>query len=301
MNTKIRWSLVTLLLLAGLSIGGLAVSNASPRRAEPLGKAVDPAVGPAVRTPTYVDAAATAFAAPVLLAKPAPVDLPVQFIAQSGEPEIKIDIFGNIYVTAINGVPGGTDLWKSVDNGATFRFMGQPDGAQDHCPGLPACLGLGGADDSIDVSTGGYLYVSSLWVGDTTVSTSFDGGEGGVLPGQAWQVNPMTEIVSAADDRQWLAAYGPETVYMTYREAPGTGSLFSIKSTDAGKTFAPPVLIRLADSTQGNLVVDPYNGNVYSTTIPGTNLNRINLLKSTNGGASWTETTIHTGPAGTVA
>jgi len=233
---------------------------------------------------------------------PKPLPNPQVFFIAAGEPEIKIDLFGNIYVTAINGVPGGTDLWKSVDNGTTFQYLGQPDGTQDHCPSPAGCVGLGGGDDSIDVSSGGFLYVSALWLGDVTVSTSFDGGLGGVLPGQAWQVNPNgTSGLSAADDRQWLVAYGPETVHMTYREAPGTGSLFAVKSTDAGKTFGAPVLMRLANSTQGNLVVDHYNGNLYSTTIPSTSAREIHLLKSTDAGATWTESTAYTGPLGTIA
>src|ERR1700680_4213930 len=37
------------------------------------------------------------------------------FFQSDSEPEITVDIFGNIYVTAIQGVPGGTDLWKSTD------------------------------------------------------------------------------------------------------------------------------------------------------------------------------------------
>src|SRR5438132_2474201 len=71
---------------------------------------------------------------------------------QNVEPEIKIDIFGNIYVSAIQGAPDGIDLWKSIDQGATFTFLGQPDGVQ--CPTPPTCVdavGVGGADDSIEV------------------------------------------------------------------------------------------------------------------------------------------------------
>ena len=132
------------------------------------------------------------FSAPVELNK-TPIS-PI-FFQQDGEPEIKIDISGNIYVTAINGVPGGTDLWKSTDQGATFPYLGEPDGAQDHCSTLLQCAGLGGGDDSTDISPGGYLYVSSLWIGNVTVSTSMDGGTGGVDAGQAWQVNPAAAAV----------------------------------------------------------------------------------------------------------
>jgi len=230
------------------------------------------------------------------------------FFQQGGEPETKVDIFGNIYVTAIQGVPGGVDLWKSINNGASFVYMGQPDGAQDKCPSIPQCAALGGGDDQIDISPGGYLYVSSLWLGNVTMSSSYDGATGGVAAGQAWQVNPAAAGVPS-DDRQWVAAYGPQTVGLTYNATsvtrpPGGIGLFFVKSTDAGRSFGPPVEITAAtalDSTnvEGNLVVDPYTGNFYTTYIPLGQNNVIRLASSTNGGATWTVTTAYTGPAGT--
>ena len=65
---------------------------------------------------------------------------------QDVEPEIKVDIFGDVYVTAIHGYPGGVDLWKSPDKGATFVYMGIPDGTQDKgcLTAMTACIG--GAD-----------------------------------------------------------------------------------------------------------------------------------------------------------
>ena len=107
------------------------------------------------RTPSYL-AGTFKFSTPQELTghPPSPA-----FFQQDGEPEITADIFGNIYVTAIQGVPGGTDFWKSTDKGTTFTYLGQPDGAQDHCQTLPQCAAAGGGDDQIDVSSGGYLYV----------------------------------------------------------------------------------------------------------------------------------------------
>src|SRR6266852_2548262 len=78
------------------------------------------------------------FSAPVELTK-SPIS-PI-FFQEDGEPEIHADVFGNVYVTAINGVPGGTDLWKSTDKGATFAYLGEPDGAQNHCSTLVQCAG----------------------------------------------------------------------------------------------------------------------------------------------------------------
>lgn len=249
------------------------------------------------------------FAAPQQLLPKSPVPLGFQDV----EPEVKTDLFGNIYVAAIEGVPAGVDLWKSVDKGATFHYLGQPDGAQ--CPLGSVCTndaGLGGGDDSIDVSAGGYLYVSSLWLGSVTMSASYDGGTGGVAPGQKWEVNPVAAAVPS-DDRQWVAAYGPQTVYMSYRQILAAGAntsnvIFVAKSTDGGKTFPQQVPTFPATSAvtarrEGNLVVDPYSGNLYTSFRPqelnGHTRAELWLLKSTDAGATWTMAKAYQGPAGT--
>src|ERR1700720_2024017 len=172
MNSKSRL-FISIVAIIVTAFGGLFLSK--PRSAN--------AVSPLF--PTYTTGTFT-FSNPVQMVRPSS---PV-FFQQGGEPETKVDVFGNIYVTAIQGVPGGVDLWKSVDNGANFVYLGQPDGAQDKCPSIPQCAALGGGDDQIDISPGGYLYVSSLWLGNVTMSSSYDGATGGVAPGQAWVVNP---------------------------------------------------------------------------------------------------------------
>ena len=103
---------------------------------------------------------------------------------QDTESEIKVDIFGDVYVTAIHGYPGGCDFWKSKDQGSSFVYMGIPDGTQDACvaAGTPCLGGAGGGDDSIDISNGGYLYIASLLPSSVTMSTSMDGGTGGAAP-----------------------------------------------------------------------------------------------------------------------
>ena len=288
-----KWSWLT--TFVSLVLVGLAITFLASVLAGPPSGTVDRgrAEAKAARTAIYAPGAFT-FSTPMQLPK---APLSPAFYQADAEPEIKSDVFGNIYITGINGVPGGTDLWKSTDQGTSFTYLGQPDGLQDKCsPPVPQCVALGGADDSIDVSPGGYLYVSSLYVGSVTVSTSMDGGTGGVQPGQAWTVNPVSTGVPV-EDRQWIAAYGPQTLNMTVRQAPGTGRLLFTKSVDAGKTFSAPTLLTSANSTEGNLVVDPYTGYLYTSFIPATALNRIDLLKSIDGGATWTTTTgIYTGP-----
>jgi hypothetical protein len=296
---NVKWRLFTSTILtatAAAIVGGLFLWQPRPLSASP-------------EFATYVTGNFS-FSAPLQFIRP--LNMVEGEIDQSAEPEIKIDIFGNIYVTGIHGVPGGLDFWKSTDKGASFVYLGQPDGAQDKCsPAGPVLCqnGLGGGDDSIDVSNGGYLYISSLWAGSVTMSTTYDGGTGGAAPGQAWQVNPVASSLPS-DDRQWVAAYGPQTLYMTYNDIPGLNDppgsigLFFVKSTDGGKTFGAPVPITALGQTnivnlEGNLVVDQYNGNIYTAYIPNGSDNVIDIARSTDGGSTWNVITAYTGPAGT--
>ena len=296
-NSKYRW-LASLLLPIVFTSVAFFLTDAMAKQRPQSGK------GAAQRKAVTIISAANTFSAPVEMIRP----LSPAFFQQGGEPEIKVDVYGNIYLTAIQGVPGGVDLWKSIDKGGTFVYLGQPDGAQDKCPTIPQCAGAGGGDDQIDVSPGGYLYVSSLWLGNVTMSTSYDGGTGGALPGQKWEVNPAAANI-VSDDRQWVAAYGPQTVYMSFATTaltrpPGSVGLFITKSTDGGKTF--PSLVEITATTpldtvnvEGNLVVDPYNGNLYTAYIPNGSPNVIKFAHSTDGGATWVITDAYTGVAGT--
>jgi hypothetical protein len=306
MNLKshpFRVIIATILVVAS----GAFLSNALARQRGRILPANTDAPGP--RFPSYVPGNFT-FTAPNQLIRP--LNTVEGEIDDSAEPEIKIDIFGNIYVTGIHGLPGGLDFWKSTDKGASFVYLGQPDGAQDKCgvQGTPTCtVGLGGGDDSVDVSNGGYLYISSLSGGAVTMSTSYDGGTGGATPQQAWQVNPVASTLPS-DDRMWVASYGPQTVYMTYNNVPGLNDppgsigLFFVKSTDGGKTFGAPTALTPLGTTdfvnvEGNLVVDKYTGYIYTAYIPNGTENVIDIARSLDGGATWSVVTAYTGPAGT--
>ena len=306
MNSTWRW-LMSVCLAIVIPLTSLVVSTVSARTKRVRAKAI-PQLEPAERTPIYNAGTFTFGQTKQLLPGPPTDTLGFQDV----EPEIKIDIYGNTYITAIEGVPAGVDFWKSTDKGANFVYLGQPDGAQ--CPAGQTCTsdaGVGGGDDSIDVSPGGYLYVSSLWLGSVTMSASYDGGVGGVEPGQKWEVNPAAAAVPS-DDRQWVAAYGAQTVYLSYRQILAAGLnasnvIFVAKSTDGGKTFPQQVATFPATSLvtarrEGNLVVDPYTGNVYTTFRPqelnGHTRAELWFLKSTDGGSNWSLSQIYQGPAG---
>jgi len=292
MNSKPRW-FKSIAAIAFFSVGVFFLISASGTRQK-----FAPVSGGGERVGIYAVTGFT-FSTPQALTHPPITETEVK--DQDTEPEIKVDIFGNIYVTAIHGYPGGVDLWKSEDGGNSFVYLGIPDGTQDACLQTNICLGgLGGGDDSIDVSSGGFLYISSLLPSSVTMTVSMDGGTGGAVPGQAWQVNPASSGIPV-NDRQWIAAAGPQNVYMTFDQAPVNTTIWFTKSTDAGKTWAAPTMLipLMTLSRENNLAVDHYNGNLYTTYTPSGSPNVLHLLKSTDGGATWTNTVAYNGPAGT--
>ncbi len=218
---------------------------------------------------------------------------------QDVEPRIIHDALGNYYVAAIEGVPGGIDVWKSADAGASFAYLGQPDGIQigSAAAGVDG-VGLGGGDEDLAVSPAGVVYASSLWLGSATQSTSFNGGT-------VWVSNPVSSDLPLVD-RQWIAAHGNKELYLTTKQLgadlDGTVTLFVAKSFDNGITFpqvspvtTPEVGVQPGD--QGNIIVDQNNGNVYTVFIDSHG-NIVWLARSTDGGVTWILKQVFAAPAG---
>jgi len=158
---------------------------------------------------------------------------------QNVEPGIVIDPFGNIYISAIEGVPSGSDLWRSTDFGKTFTYLGQPDkgvggGDEDLAVGFPFA-----ADQLFGDSTG-RLYYSSLDLADINLQTSHDLGNT-FLPGDA-----PAKVV----DRMWLAGVGISRDYMITvqvgADLQGTDSLIVTQSDDGGLTYPNGAIISQA-------------------------------------------------------
>jgi hypothetical protein len=234
------------------------------------------------------------FTKPLALVGPSDALLSVQEL----EPRAAFDPLGNIYVASIQGVPAGTDVWKSYDGGQTFTYLGQPDGAQAAAALGARGFGAGGGDEDIATGGSGNVYVSSLWLGSVTQSTSFNGGA-------AWTENPVASDVPA-DDRMWVASSGNNVLYMTYKQlgtlTSGTESLLVVKSFDGGLTFPQVTQLTMPVSgvqpgTEGNIAVDPANGNVYLV-FTGSSPNQLYLARSTDGGLTFITKLIYQGPTG---
>ena len=224
----------------------------------------------------------------------------IVFGVQDLEPRSAFDASGNIYVAAIQGIPAGTDVWKSMDGGNSFTYLGQPDGAQAASALAGRTPSAGGGDEDIAIGSNGRVNVSSLWLGSLTSCASSNGGS-------IWTANPVSSDVPA-DDRQWVATYGEDQVYMTYKQLgvllAGTESVFVLKSFDGGITFpqvteATTPQFGVQPDNQGNIAVDQSKGNVYTVFIghPG---NSVYVARSVDGGQSFTILLAHAGPVGTV-
>jgi hypothetical protein len=187
------------------------------------------------------------------------------FIDQDVEPEIEIDRFGTIYIGAIRGIPGGVDFWRSDNGGASFLYLGEPDGTQNPSPNPPSPEGgVGGGD--VDISLGdpfevvpavgpnpairstGRIFCSSLWLGSATLSVSVDRGDN-------WVAVPFT---TAQLDRQWHSVIGEKNLFMSLRKVSSIeldeNDVYVVESDD-GLTFTKGsyVLKPLASSTADDL------------------------------------------------
>src|SRR5262249_28253774 len=92
-----------------------------------------------------------------------------------------------------------------------------------------------------------------------------------------------------SDDRQWIEADGPSTIYMVYRAPVPASALFVQKSTDHGLTYGAPMPVLDASNpistTPGYIDVDHANGYVY---VSHQNDNALYVSRSTDGGTTCT-------------
>jgi hypothetical protein len=239
-----------------------------------------------------------------------------QNCSQNTEPDVKLAPDGNAYVSAIIGVPGGTNFWRRAPGDTTFRFSGMPEyvtrlSDRGYAPG--------GGDTAVAIATekneaGNYnIYVATLYAAGVTVATSKDNAA-------TWSLNVISAPITA--DRQWLVARGASTVWLAYQDF-GRGSLPVVsRSDDAGFTFGPPVnaydpnyepIGALTRSRFGSLTIDPVSGNLYWPFSGPADLfesaqgavpqNPFEIIRhviymnvSTDGGTTWKTETVHAEP-----
>jgi len=191
------------------------------------------------------------------------------------EPSVRVDVRGNCYVSGIRGAPAGVDLWRFDLNPASPTFdpemrngvyLSQPDAFQQQGAEDSTAGGADGGGD-IDIATSfptspdstPVLTMVSLAVADISSNLSTDRG-------QTFQ-HDLAAAAIPSDDRQWIEADGPNTVYMVYRAPVPASALFVQKSTDHGLTYGAPVAVIDANNpistTPGYIDIDHTNGYVY--------------------------------------
>ena len=263
-------------------------------------------------------ASAPAFATPVKLSG-----------GCGGEPSIDTDGQGHVYVSSPRGIlaytasclsggapataTGGVSTWASSDHGMTF-------GGQI---GAGTANGGGDSDTTVDPLTGD-VYLADLEAIGSDICVSHDHGA-------TWQPFPnptgaetctagSTPNVTVGNqsgyeaDREWLNVYGPtaayphKDVYLIYHDF-AVGVPLVWRSQDGG-SFQPLTVPAFSDPAfmqqvvNGTVMAKPVidsDGNIYAlVTTQGAGqgpLNQLWLIKSTDHGQTWTDTSIFAGAA----
>jgi hypothetical protein len=192
---------------------------------------------------------------------------------QAAEPQIRADGTGHFYISSENGLGAGTDAWSSTNGGLTYSSLPQPNEVSSTSGGTTG-LAPGGGDTDLATapaknSAGTYnLYVASLTLGSVTVSLSQDGGH-------TW-ANDVTAAKVPGDDREWIAADGANSFYLSYHAiAAGdeivvnqgqvvAGQPTTVQTYDAINPAQTDIYLGTVDDNEiGNMAVDPRTGDVY--------------------------------------
>jgi hypothetical protein len=178
----------------------------------------------------------------------------------TGEPSLKVDGLGNVYVAAPTGKM--QSLWRTSDQGKSFEYIDINAAAQNPegmAWGADAPLGRGGGDAEVFVTEdGNEVYFADLWGTCMSVGSSMDAGA-------TWMVNPFSCDLPGTD-RQWLWAQPGGHLWMTFNgdsvqgnvnalTNPNAGGLVVLHSIDAGRTWVTRDHIPEDNCARGNLVV----------------------------------------------
>jgi hypothetical protein len=232
-------------------------------------------------------------------------------IAPAGEPQIESDANGNLFLASEYGLGGGTGFWTSSDAGSNYLYDGIPNSISSSSPAQP-----GGGDTSVAIApvksaSGNYnVYMSSLSLANIDVSTSTDGGK-------TFTTNYASSNVPG-DDREWIAASGASTVYLSYHDVT-TDNIDVERSDDAGQTWTimgeainplsnSDVIAASNDNELGNIAATPDGRYVYlifvgavgpEENVEGYPMRGVYMAVSQDGGQTFRDYTVNVAPEGT--
>jgi hypothetical protein len=209
------------------------------------------------------------------------------------EPGVAVAPDNSIYVDGPEGLlsnlPGSPSPVFRSDNGGS-TWIKTPLSLRANLPG-------GGDSDLAIDPVNGALYMTDLWVVNSTVSTSTD-------KGTSWLANPLQGL--PIQDRQWVATSGNGNVYHAVHQIPlglvvskGNGLIYpihTIAATPLDQTgcVCPPGNL-IAQAGAGLLGSGDNVGLVYPTSTGG-----VKFARSTNGGLTFSNVAVQpAGPADT--
>jgi len=220
-----------------------------------------------------------------------------------GEPSLAIDSAGRLFVTAPqslgNITGGGSPVWTGSDSssGATFNGGVAPTGDP-----------LSGGDTDLAIDSADNVYQADLWLGNSALAVSTDHGAS-FLANEYGHTTP-------GDDRPWLAySKKDNALYMVWDGAtaldvqksaplasPQLGILPGQETAVIPETLLGGSLVnnlgnnvRQCVCPPGGIAVDQNSGNVYVTYSKqngGSLGGGVGVGISTNGGLTWTNTSI---------
>jgi hypothetical protein len=206
------------------------------------------------------------------------------------------------------GLGAGSQYWRATQVGGTpsaspcsLVYSGQPNAISQ--------IGASGGDIDtafapLPSSLGTYrIYVASLNLASVNVATSNDNG--------ATFTQFPVQAGLPVDDREWIAAYGPDTSLLSFHDV-ATGNIDILRSDSGGGPYIqiaqaiPPTDYKASNNELGNLVIDHDSGGGTSTSpfyafqsfvAPSSNPgltgnathNEAWLAVSSDGGHSWTD------------
>ena len=203
-----------------------------------------------------------------------------------GEPEIHVDLAGNIYTCGPSGFSNVADYMQvSTDGGDQFHLLGQPPRGQ-------ISGGEGGGDCGLATGTeknaqGNYTLAYS-GLGPLTNFSTFTSKDNG----RTITASPVSESPPGVD-RQWHVFTGPETVFLNYNQLAQGYTVQ--KSTDGGLTYGPAIDTGAGGGRIGPLRAvlspdkDPDKAIVY---FPSYDDTLITITRSLDGGDTWGTCTV---------
>jgi hypothetical protein len=179
----------------------------------------------------------------------------------AGEPSIHVSKANLVGLGSEEGLGGGSQYWRATQVGGTATaspcalvYSAQPNAIGG--------IGLSGGDIDtafapVKSSLGTYrIYVSSLNLASVNVATSNDDG--------ATFSQVPVQAGLPIDDREWIAAYGPDTSLLSFHDA--TGNIDMLRSDSGGGLYSqiaqviPPSDYKASNNEHGNLVIDHNTG-----------------------------------------